>query len=126
MQFCKVDCLGWSSCALRHLWFFLSMIVYSNSSYWLPAFYYLFKPNLSSYLRYYAEASNQFAEPIYESLLRGNTSPFEEMLQWWRAVGNILLDLTDPRFEPQTPAPERNMLPLDQLAVLIYVFICFL
>ena len=29
----------------------------------------------------------------------GNTAPFEEMLQRWRAVGNIVSDLTDSRFE---------------------------
>ena len=32
----------------------------------------------------------------------GNTASFEEMLQWWRAVGNAVPDLTGPRFEPQT------------------------
>ena len=32
----------------------------------------------------------------------GNTAPFEEMTQRWRAVGNTLFDLTGPRFEPRT------------------------
>ena len=32
----------------------------------------------------------------------GNTAPFEEMSQRWRAVGNTVSDLTGPRFEPQT------------------------
>ena len=32
----------------------------------------------------------------------GNTAPFEEMLRWWRAVGNTVFNLTGPRFEPQT------------------------
>ena len=32
----------------------------------------------------------------------GNTAPFEEMSQPWRAVGNTVSDLTCPRFEPQT------------------------
>ena len=32
----------------------------------------------------------------------GNTAPFKEMLQRWRAVGNTVSDLTGPRFEPQT------------------------
>ena len=36
------------------------------------------------------------------SLRPGNTAPFEEMLQRWRAVGNTVSDLTGPRFEPQT------------------------
>ena len=31
----------------------------------------------------------------------GNTAPFEEMLQWWRGIGNAVLNLTGPRFEPQ-------------------------
>ena len=30
----------------------------------------------------------------------GNTAPFEEMSQRWRAVVNALSDLTDPRFKP--------------------------
>ena len=30
-----------------------------------------------------------------------NTALFEEMLQWWRVVGNFVSDLTGPRFEPQ-------------------------
>ena len=32
----------------------------------------------------------------------GKTAPFEEMLQRWRAVGNIVPDLTGPRLELQT------------------------
>ena len=32
----------------------------------------------------------------------GNTAPFKEISQRWSAVGNIVFDLTDPRFEPQT------------------------
>ena len=32
----------------------------------------------------------------------GNTAPFKEMLQRWRAVGNTVSVLTGPRFEPQT------------------------
>ena len=32
----------------------------------------------------------------------GNTAPFEEMSQRWRAVGNTVFDLTGLRFEPQT------------------------
>ena len=31
-----------------------------------------------------------------------NTSPFEEMLQRWQAIGNTVLDLTGQRFEPHT------------------------
>ena len=46
-------------------------------------------------------------QQIGEAYLRiivpaGNTAPFEEMLQRWRAVGNTVSHLTGPRFEPQT------------------------
>ena len=40
--------------------------------------------------------------PISVSLRPGNTAPFEETSQRWRAVGNTVSDLTSPRFEPQT------------------------
>ena len=53
--------------------------------------------------------------PISASLRPDNTASFEEMSQRWRAVGNSVSDLTGPRFEPQTSAPETNALPLDQL-----------
>ena len=58
--------------------------------------------NLSLYSLDYAEACNELAGPISTSLRPGNTAPFEEMLQRWRAVGNTASDLTGPRFEPQT------------------------
>ena len=61
------------------------------------------KLNLSLYSRYYAEACNEFAEPISASLRTGNTALFEEMLQRrWRAIGNTVIDLTGPRFDTQT------------------------
>ena len=41
-------------------------------------------------------------ELISTSSRPGNTASFEEMLQRWRAVGNTVSDLADPRFEPQT------------------------
>ena len=50
----------------------------------------------------YAEACNELAGPISASLRQGNTAPFEEMSQRWRAVGNTVSDLTGPKFEPQT------------------------
>ena len=37
--------------------------------------------------------------PISASLRPGNTAPFEEMSQRWRAVGNTVSDLTGPRLE---------------------------
>ena len=45
-----------------------------------------------------------------------NTAPFEEMLQWWRAIGNTVSDLTGHRFEPETLRSNTIALPLDQLA----------
>ena len=60
------------------------------------------KSNLSLYSLDYAEACNELAGPISASLRPGNTAPFEEMAQRWRAVGNTVSDLTGPRFEPQT------------------------
>ena len=60
------------------------------------------KSNLSLYSLDYAEACNELAGPISASLRPGNTAPFEEMSQRWRAVGNTVSDLTGLRFEPQT------------------------
>ena len=40
--------------------------------------------------------------PISASLRPGNTAPFWQMAQRWRAVGNTESNLNGPRFEPQT------------------------
>ena len=40
----------------------------------------------------------------------GNTAPFEEMLQRWRAVGNTVPDLTGRDLNLKPPAPETNAL----------------
>ena len=54
--------------------------------------------------------------PISESLRPGNTAVSEEILQWWRAVGNSVSDLTGQRELNLRPsAPETNALLLDQL-----------
>ena len=58
--------------------------------------------NLSLHSLCYAEACNELAGPISTSLRPDNTASFEEMSQWWRAVGNTVFDLTVPRLEPQT------------------------
>ena len=50
------------------------------------------KSNLSIYSVDYAEACNELARPISASLRPGNTAPFEEMSQWWRAVGSTVSD----------------------------------
>ena len=60
------------------------------------------KSNLSLYSLDYVEACNKLAGPISASLRPGNTAPFEEMSQRWRAVDNTVSDLTGPRFEPLT------------------------
>ena len=60
------------------------------------------KSNLLLNWLYYAKASNELARPIPASFRPGNTSPFEKMLQRWRAVGSTVSDLTGRRFEPQT------------------------
>ena len=58
--------------------------------------------SISLYSLQYAGACNELAGPISASLRPGNTAPFEEMSQRWRAVSNTVSDLTGPRFEPQT------------------------
>ena len=60
------------------------------------------KSNLLLYSLHYAKACNEFAAHISALLRPGNTAPFKEMLQRWRAVGNTVSDLTGLRFEPQT------------------------
>ena len=61
-----------------------------------------FKLNLSLVLLYYAEASNEFAKPIFiHIIVLGNTAALKEKLQQWRAVGNTVSDLTGPRIQPQ-------------------------
>ena len=42
---------------------------------------------------------NEFVAPICALLRSDNTPPFEEMSQRCRAVGNIVSDLTGPRFD---------------------------
>ena len=72
--------------------------------------------NLSLYSLYHAEACNEFAGPISASLRTGNTAPFEEMSQRWRAIGNTVSDLTGPRFELRTSCSRDKCIRLDQLA----------
>ena len=60
----------------------------------------IFKSIRSLYSLYYAEACDECAGPISASLRPGNTAPFEEISQLWRAVGNSVFDLTDPSCEP--------------------------
>ena len=62
----------------------------------------------------YAEACNESAGPISASLHPSNTAPFEEMLQRWRAVGNIMSDLQAQDLNLRPPTPETRALPLDQ------------
>ena len=71
------------------------------------------KSNLLLFSLYYAEVRYELAGPISASLRPSNTA--FEMSQQWRAVSNTVSDLTDPKCEPRTPAPETNALPLDSL-----------
>ena len=48
---------------------------------------------------HYTEACNELAGPYLRHCAL-ETSPFEKMLQGWRAVGDFALDLTGQRFEP--------------------------
>ena len=75
------------------------------------------KSNLSLYSLNTPKRVTSLRGPISASLRPGNTAPFEEMSQRWRAVGNTVSDLTGPRFEPRDlPLQRRTRLPLDQLA----------
>ena len=67
------------------------------------------------YTDYNAEACNELAGHISASLRAGNTSPFEEMLQRWRAAGKSVSDLTGWDLNLRPSASETNPLPLDQL-----------
>ena len=60
------------------------------------------KSKFSLHSLHYAKVSNELTGPNSASLRSGNTAPFEEISQQWRAVGNTVSDLTGPRFEPQT------------------------
>ena len=62
----------------------------------------------------YAEACNKLAGPISASLHPSNTAPFEEMLQWWRAVGNIMSNLQAQDLNLRPPTPKTRALSLDQ------------
>ena len=46
----------------------------------------------------------------------GNIAPLEEMLQWWRAIGNTVSIWRARGLNLRPPALETNALPLDQLA----------
>ena len=99
--------------------FFLSYLlslIHLRKKIFVFNFFWVIKSNLSLYSVYYAEACNEFAGPISASLRRGNTAPFEEMLQRWRAVGNSVSDWPALDLNLVPPAPQTNALRLDQLA----------
>ena len=56
------------------------------------------KSNLWLYSLYYAGAYNEFLGPIFAPFHLGNKAPFGEILQRWRAVGNVVSNLSGPRF----------------------------
>ena len=74
------------------------------------------KSNLSIYSLYHAEECNELAKPISASLRPGNTASFEQMSQWWPAVGNTVFNLTGLRFEPQTSRSRDECVTARQLA----------
>ena len=75
------------------------------------------KPNLLFYLLYCAEGRNELTGPISESSRPGNTAPFKEMPQRWRAVMETLCPILSARgLNLRPPALETNAVPLDQLA----------
>ena len=56
----------------------------------------------SLYSLYYAQMCNEFVWSFAPTLRLGNTAPFEEKSQRWQTVGNSVLDLIGPEFEPLT------------------------
>ena len=56
----------------------------------------------------YVKLCNKLAWLIFASLRPGNIASFEQMSQWWRAVGNTVSDLTGLKFEPQTSRSRDN------------------
>ena len=78
-----------------------------------------FKLNISLLSLHYAEAWNELVGPIFASLRPGDKAPLDEMSQQWRAIGNIVSDLTGRDLNFWPPAPETNLLTLDQLARVI-------
>ena len=64
----------------------------------------------------YFQITTEFARPASASLRPGDTASFEEMSQQWRAVGNTVSNLANPRFEHQTSRfIETNDFPLDEI-----------
>ena len=41
-------------------------------------------------------------------ICEGHTASFEEMLQWWQAVGNTASDLTGKKYDPPNPGQLRS------------------
>ena len=74
------------------------------------------KSNLLLYSLYYTNACNEFARYDLRVVVPGNTTLFKEMLKRWRAVSSTVSDLTARDLNLRPPAPETNVLPLDQLA----------
>ena len=103
----------WKICLLVVTLFSCSVAAYWKMSPWFGGTYNTvpnllinqIELNISLYSLYYARACNEFAGPIFASLhpaISGNKAPFEEVLQRWQAVGNLMSDWTGPRFEPST------------------------
>ena len=83
------------------------------------------KPSL--YSRYYAEACNKWRVLLCD-LAPGQNS-FKEASQRWRAVGDAVSDLNDPRFEPLTSRTD-NVLTTEvtvfEILIIIAIFYLFI
>ena len=54
----------------------------------------------------------------------GNTAPFQDMLQRWRAVGKTVSDLTGPRLEPPTSRSRDERITARPTGQQTYAIIC--
>ena len=68
----------------------------------LPIFFSLsqnIKSNFRLYSLYDAETCNKLRGPSRVIAPAANTVPFQDMSQYWRAVGNTVFDLTGPTYK---------------------------
>ena len=74
------------------------------------------KSNVLLYSLCNAEACNELADPSPRHCARTTQLLSKNYRRGWRAVGNSVFDLTNPRFELQTSRSiDKRALPFDQL-----------
>ena len=61
------------------------------------------------------EACNKLAGSISTLLRLSTTTPFEEMSQWWRAIGNTVFHCPDLDLNLRDFTPDTNAIPHHQL-----------